>query len=257
MSRVAIVVTMTGLSLALTASLGCGGRTIRLGGAASATDAAVSDVSTPRNDAAPDGAACQRGQVRANEVLWIGDSWVGVPNNIQRKRVQELARAASVIAVDDEYVDRSASGTKLSQIVGQYRAQQSGPTKVKVLIMDGGTWDLFLSGGASSTITEVVSQFRAFMNEVTSDGTVQHVIYFLVPELAAVPGIANLRPGLEQACRITNPELVPCHFLDLQTIWENHSDYTDPASNIQASEAGAMAIAEAIWKIMQDNCIAQ
>jgi hypothetical protein len=35
-----------------------------------------------------------------------------------------------------------------------------------------------------------------------------------------------------------------------------HPEYTD-GSGIQASEAGATVIAEEIWRIMQDNCIAQ
>ena len=281
MSREAIVATMAGLAVALATSPGCGGKTIRLGGVANGTDGAtadappprldgpvpdallprldgpVPDALLPRLDAVPDGLACLRGQVKANEVLWIGDSWVGVPNGIQRKRVQELARAANAIGVNEEYVDRSASATTLSQIVTQYNTQRLGTTKVKVLIMDGGTWDLYLSGGANSTIADVVNTFKLFMGDVTSHGTVLHVIYFLVPRLSLVPGIADLKPGLEQACTTTNPQLVPCHFLDLQRIWDGHPDYTDSISNIQASEDGARAIGDAIWKIMQDNCIAQ
>lgn len=72
-----------------------------------------------------------------------------------------------------------------------------------------------------------------------------------------LPGTADLEPGLEQACITTNPRLVPCHFLDLRRIRDGHPDYTDPISNIQASEDGARAIGNAIWKIKQDNGIAQ
>jgi hypothetical protein len=50
---------------------------------------------------------------------------------------------------------------------------------------------------------------------------------------------------------------VPCHFLDLEPLWTNHPEYTDSTNNIQASEAGAIVIADQIWKLMQDNCIAQ
>ena len=47
---------------------------------------------------------------------------------------------------------------------------------------------------------------------------------------------------------------MPCHFLDLQPLWAGHPEYS---SSIQSSEAGAKVIANAIWVIMQQNCIAQ
>jgi hypothetical protein len=47
---------------------------------------------------------------------------------------------------------------------------------------------------------------------------------------------------------------VPCHFLDLQPRWAGHPEYSD---GIQASSAGASVIADSIWSIMQDECIAQ
>jgi hypothetical protein len=47
---------------------------------------------------------------------------------------------------------------------------------------------------------------------------------------------------------------VPCHFLDLEPLWQGHPEYT---AGIQASEAGAIVIADEIWAIMEGNCIAQ
>jgi hypothetical protein len=49
---------------------------------------------------------------------------------------------------------------------------------------------------------------------------------------------------------------VPCHFLDLDPLWQGHPEYTD-GSGVQASEAGAIVIADQIWAIMEANCIAQ
>ncbi len=44
---------------------------------------------------------------------------------------------------------------------------------------------------------------------------------------------------------------------DLEPLWDgNEEAYTDN-SGVQASEAGARVIADAIWDVMQDNCIAQ
>jgi len=63
--------------------------------------------------------------------------------------------------------------------------------------------------------------------------------------------VAKLRPLLRDACE---ESAVPCHFLDLDPIWQ--PEYTGDTA-IQASDAGGVAIAEAIWDIMQEHCIAQ
>jgi hypothetical protein len=88
---------------------------------------------------------------------------------------------------------------------------------------------------------------------VAGDGTVEHVIYFLPAELASIPGVAALRPLLQQACA---GSAVPCHFLDLQPLWAGHPDYT-ASDGLLPSDSGGQAIAEAIWAIMQGSCIAQ
>lgn len=258
MPRVAVVASVAGLPMVLVVlgiATGCGGRTIRLGGAPDGMQDGGAETNGPTGtDEAIDTAACPtHGQVKASEVLWIGDSWVATPGD-QRWTVRDLARAEGAIGSSDDYVNRSASGTTLAQIVSQYDAQEAGTSKVKVLIMDGGTWDLYRSGGASGTISSVEDTFTQFLSHIATDGTVEHVIYYLVPRLAVVPGISDLQPGMADICAHGS---VPCHFLDLQDIWADHPDYTDAANGIQASVAGAVAIGGAIWKIMQDNCIAQ
>lgn len=195
---------------------------------------------------------CPHGQVNASEVLWIGDSWIIIPGN-QHTRVRDLARTSGAIGMNDDYVVAAAAASTLSRIVDQYDSQEAGYTKVKVIIMDGGTWDTYLSSGSDASITKVRNTFEQFLAKVASDGTVEHIVYYLVPELTTVPGIAELRPHLQQACAEST---VPCHFLDLQPLWAGHPDYT-ASDGIQASEAGAAVIADAIWSIMRENCIAQ
>ena len=46
-----------------------------------------------------------------------------------------------------------------------------------------------------------------------------------------------------------------CHFLDLQPIWAGHPEYTAPGATVPTE--GGIAIADAIWAIMQEKCIAQ
>ena len=96
--------------------------------------------------------------------------------------------------------------------------------------------------------------FNQFLKTVAADDYVRHIIYFLNPELPTIAGVAALRPLVQSACAGST---VPCHFLDLQRLWNGHlEEYTAP-DGIQASVAGATVMADNIWAIMQEYCIAQ
>jgi hypothetical protein len=222
--------------LALAAVAGCGGKVVHLG------DGRLS----------ADGGACPPGEVSANEVLWIGDSWVLVPGS-QHTAVRDLARAAGAIGANDDYVIGAVAGTTMAAIANQYSTQEATATKVKVLIMDGGTWDTLTAGGSDASVTSAASAFSQHLAQVATDGTVGQIIYFLMPELPSIPGVAALRPLVQQACAQST---VPCHFLDLQPLWVGHPDYT-AMDGIFPSDAGARVVADAIWAIMQQYCIAQ
>ena len=85
--------------------------------------------------------------------------------------------------------------------------------------------------------------------------TVEHIIYFLTPEMPGIPGVAALRPQLQQACAQSS---VPCDFIDLTPIWSGHAEYTMSDTGVPVpTEAGATAIADAIWSVMQQRCVAQ
>ena len=227
---------MAGLLLAIATAVGCGGKAIHLGdGRASA-----------------DGATCPHASVNANQILWIGDSWVLLPGD-QHTGVRESARAAGAIGPNDDYVIAAAPGAGMAMVAGQYAAQEAGATKVKVLIMDGGTWDTLTAGGSATSVATAASSFDQLLATVAADATVEHIIYFLMPELPSIPGVAALRPLLQPACA---QSAVPCHFLDLQPIWASHPEYTG-SDGLFPSDAGGAAVADAIWAIMQQSCIAQ
>jgi hypothetical protein len=208
------------------------------------------------------GASCSQSQVKASEVLWIGDSWVTDPGD-QHTRVRDLAFKAGAIGPNDDYVIAAAPGEDMAKVADQYSSRQTSTKKFKVLIMDGGTWDPIAYGVTDTTINNVVNTFKQFLSTVGSDGTVEHIIYFLCPELTghpnAIPGVKALRTPMQAACEESAIlHSVPCHFLDLQDLWAGHyADYTNSLNNIQASSTGARIIADAIWGIMQKNCIAQ
>ena len=101
---------------------------------------------------------------------------------------------------------------------------------------------------------DVATTFTSFLAKVAADGTVQHIVYFLPPEIPSIPGVAALRPLLMQACAAST---VPCHFLDLQTLWSVHPEYTDAESGLSADGGRSRAVGDAIWAVMQQSCIAQ
>jgi hypothetical protein len=233
----------------------CGGEHIRLGDGP-LVEAAAGQGASGAGTGIGGGGDCVPEPVLAGEVLWIGDTWVLIPGT-QHTRVRDLARAAGALGPNEDYVNRAAPATDMAAIAKQYQTQQGGATKVKVLLMDGGTWDpiaaQMMNAPIAPAIDSAIDEFEQFLARTASDGTVKDIVYFLVPELPTHPGVAAMRPRLQQACA---ESLVPCHFLDLQPLWLGHPEYT-AADGIQSSEAGARVIAESIWAIMQDNCIAR
>ena len=237
MARLAPVARIAGVLAALATSSGCDGGVIKLG------NGQVLVV---------DGAACPHAQVNASQVLWIGDSWVLVPGS-QHTGVRDLARAAGAIGPSDDYTIGAVAAATMAQIADQYASQESSATKVKVLIMDGGTWDTLTANGSSASVTSAASTFTELLATVAGDATADQIIYYLMPELPSIPGVAALRPLQQQACAQST---VPCFFLDLQPLWAGHPEYT-ATDGILPTDAGANVISDAIWAIMQTNCIAQ
>ncbi len=227
---------------ALAVVVGCNGKVIRLGG-------------------------CPHTGLPASRVLWIGDSWQLVPVGSEaHTEVRNLARAAGAIGPTDDYTIAALAAAPMVApptntgpipIPTQYTSQEASGTEVKVLIMDGGTWDTF-TNDSSETITAVVKSFTDLLSTVASGETVSDVIYFLQPPLASIPGVAALRPGLEGACTAS---MLPCHFIDLANILTDPADYTagseNPAVPSVPTAQGATLIGDAIWSVMQSNCIAQ
>jgi len=203
------------------------------------------------NEPPPTG-ECEPSDIAANEVVWIGDSWIDIPGT-QKSRVNELARAAGVLGEGESFVDLAVSGSPIGTIVNQYNTRQAGATQVRVLLMDGGGINTIQGGGSEASVDNVVNTFTEHLDQVAADGTVEQIVYFLYPELPTIAGVAAMRPGMQAACAASE---VPCHFLDLQPLWEGNPQYTG-GDQIHPSQAGGAVIAEAIWAIMQENCIAQ
>lgn len=219
------------------------------GNAGSSGNAGSAGASGQAGGGGTGGSECQTGQVAPDEVALIGDSWVELPGS-QTRHLYELARAAGALPAGESYDDRSVSGSPIATIIDQYRQNRD----IKVLIMDGGGIDLF-NGGNQAQIDAVVTAFENFLQELATDGNVEHVIYYLYPDIPGVPGDLHqlLKPGMPDACAASP---VPCHFLELAPLFDGKPEFIG-GDTIHASEAGGEVIAEAVWSLMQEHCVAQ
>ena len=208
--------------------------------------------------------SCDRGVVPANQVLVIGDSFFASTHQITAY-LEGLARDAGVLSVGERYRDRSSLVANALALAGNGIADQytSGISEaaVKVVIMNGGGADALLgscdSANAScAVITAAAAAAQSLFAKMATDG-VEQVVYAFYPD----PGDTNvrarvdaLRPLLQSAC--DNAPL-PCHWLDLRTVFAGHYPEYLQADQLNPNDAGARASAEALWATMQQYCVAQ
>lgn len=201
---------------------------------------------------------CPHGEVLQSELLWIGDSWVQSPDD-QRTYIRDRELELGNLSENEDYESRAVAAASMKAVAKQYADREADPIrpKLKVLLMDGATWDPLDAKTRGTSVddaaTTAIADFKQFLADVAADGTVEDIVYFLVPPLNPIPKVEDMRPDLEDACN--GSVGVRCHFLYLKDAWMNHPEYTQMA--LQASPLGAARIGEEIWKIMQTKCIAQ
>jgi len=234
------------------------------GGGNNATDAGGG--ATTDAGAGGDGgsAGCPSRSVSANQVLVVGDSFFATTHQITAY-VEGLARDAGAVSVGERYRDRSSLLSNALALGGngiddQYTAGVS-EAEVKVVIMNGGGADVLLgscdnANASCAVITAAASAAQALFAKMATDN-VQQVVYAFYPD----PGDTNvkakmdaLRPLVQSACE--NAPL-PCRWLDLRTVFAGHYGEYVQSDQLNPTDAGARASAEAIWATMQQYCIAQ
>jgi hypothetical protein len=191
--------------------------------------------------------ACERGQVTADEVLIIGDSYFPSAGSAI---VNELRRLSG-----ENYRDRSVGGAKMAAIINQYDTAPS--PQPKVLIMDGGGNDILQNPGCSPGCAEhvqAVEQAREFFQRVQTEG-VEHIVfifYYDMPIMKA--GLDWMRPEMAAECELSP---VPCHFVDNQPLFAGMDASTYTTDGIHPTAAAAEQIAQQTWSVMQRYCVAQ
>lgn len=208
--------------------------------------------------------SCDSGTVSANQVLVIGDSFFATTHQITAY-LESLARDAGAVSVGERYRDRSnllsnALALNGNGIEDQFTGGVS-EAEVKVVIMNGGGADALLgscdTANASCVVVAAAAvAAEALFSKMATDN-VEQVVYAFYPD----PGDANvkarmdaLRPLIQSACE--NAPL-PCRWLDLRPVFAGHYSEYVQADQLNPTDAGARASAEAIWATMQLYCIAQ
>ncbi|HEY3499397.1 MAG TPA: SGNH/GDSL hydrolase family protein, partial [Polyangiaceae bacterium] len=200
--------------------------------------------------------ACERGTTMGNEVLFIGESFIAASSIPEE--TSKLAREAGSLGANDNYVDKSVSGTWIgngasNSIPAQYRSNSNG---VRFVLMNGGGNDCW-QGGQESHRTAALNAARDLFQDMAENG-VEKVVYFFYPDpigsqFASLTACLDLlRPAMKEVCDgQTSPE---CYWVDLRETWEGHPEYT--SDGIHVAGPGNVPTATAIFESMQENCVA-
>jgi hypothetical protein len=208
-------------------------------------------------------ASCVHGQVPAQQVAILGDSFFAATHRISAD-LQALARSAGALADDAQYLDESnltANSLSLAGngIASQYAAATSAG-EVKVVVMNGGGADIILGScdtvdATCPVLVAAAAAARDLLTKMAQDGVLQ-VVYVFYPDPIDGNTLAKmdaLRPLIQSAC---DNSPVPCHWLDLRpTFAGQYSEYIT-ADGINPTAAGSLASAAAIWATMQTYCVA-
>jgi hypothetical protein len=197
--------------------------------------------------------ACQKGQVKAKEVIFMGESFYAIAPQYNQKRVEANAQKAGALGANESYRNVAISGQPLNNVIpGEFdTALQGGP--VKVVIMDGGGIDCM-----TSPCDACPGIFKTLLTKMASHG-VQDVIYTRYPEPGNPPGsntslkanLDTLMPKMQPVCEGATG--LRCHWVDLRPVWVNG----DTSDGLHPTQSGGDHVGDAIWAEMVKDCIAQ
>jgi hypothetical protein len=211
-----------------------------------------------------DASACAKGEVAANELLIIGDSFFGRTHQVTAY-LEAFARESGALALGERYRDNSrllnnALAYQGEGIADQY-ASAVEESAVEVVIMNGGGADALL-GECDTTepicpaLADAANAAERLLSEMSDDAVsdVVYVFYPNPPDEALRERVGALRPLVQAACEGSS---VNCHWLDLRPIFEGNYDEYLPMGGLYPTDEGAEATARGIWSLMQRECIAQ
>jgi hypothetical protein len=197
------------------------------------------------------------------DVLVIGDAYISL--TALTDNLEEHARGAGNLASDDHFRDYASSSTPFltgSLTIASQYAQGMSEHPARVIIMTGGAGDALQSCPDDSNedcglMETAATGAQALLDRMAQDG-IEEIVYFFYPDPVDNADVKQhldaLRPRVEQICA---DSLTPCHFLDLRPVFAgNYDDYVGFDGLIFSPE-GSRATADAIWQVMQRECVGQ
>lgn len=201
---------------------------------------------------------CQKGQLKAAEVVIMGESFYALDPKYIEGRIEDNARKAGSLGASDKYRNVAVSGQNMNYIATtEWTAATQGGASVKLVIMDGGGIDCLSGGGA--TCSTCSSTFKTLLGKMGTAG-VQDVIYTRYPEPGSPPGSnASLKgcldatmPMMQTTCEgSTSPK---CHWVDLRPVWATGDVMSD---GLHPTPSGGNHVGDLIWSEMMKDCLAQ
>ena len=207
---------------------------------------------------------CPQAGLAPAQLALLGDSFFATTHEVAAD-LSALAVSSGVLGAGASYQDQSslldnALALNGNGILTQYESA-SAVAAVRVVVMTGGGADVLLGQcdppyASCPTISDAVAAAQDSFARMAAGG-VTDVVYVFYPDpvdSTLADKIAALRPLARTACA---QSAVPCHWLDLRTVFADHSaDYLS-ADGMNPSSAGSQATAAAIEQLLVTACIAQ
>jgi lysophospholipase L1-like esterase len=209
----------------------------------------------------------------------MGDSYIALSGDFTTI-LQDNARQAGALGAREAYIDRAASGaamenalikiaqpipTQLPQVLRDSR--RLGPEGLKLIIMTGGGNDVLINHMECRALTSVTDGCKAvvantlmIMKKLFADmkaGGIKEVIYFWYPDLDInTDKVINdySIPLAKEACE-SNAD-VRFHFVDTREPFRGHPEYISALDGIHPTRPGSKVIADLVWNVMEENCLA-
>ncbi len=218
-----------------------------------------------------------------SQVVVIGDSYINWGTHTMPQDFKTVSNQSwRMYAVGGASM---ASGGISGFIPDQFEQAVFADPDITTVVMDGGGNDIlipnaFLGGGdcknstmaatmpACQNIVQMAIDRAITLMNRAADAGVKDVIYFFYPEVpeGTLIGGAHPRtilnyalPLVRETCEGAEARTsgkMKCHFIDTIPIFRGHDDWF-AAADIHENAMGSMAIAQEVWQVMQDNCIAQ
>ena len=235
-----------------------------------------------------------KGRTPPNQVVMLGDSYLDPLFSQGALDIFADAQKAGSLATNMTYRHYYQGGATLLGGAGllsiPFQWMQAtidpaiqDPSSIDTVIMDGGGTDFLLADrscllapptlsdggvanpGCNNTVQSVTSQLTNLMQNMASKG-VKHIIYFFYPHLDPNGGglLTTPAPAVNQtiddaALLAENvcETVAQCVFVDLRPAFEGKLAQYISVDQVNPSVAGAQVLADLVWRVMVDHCIAQ